>query len=90
MFSGCIHNGTIYTSGGFRGPARGHIDLVWCYNKTEDVWEQRASMTTARSYHAMASTGSCIIVAGGVKYLGGNELEDIQVIYICTCLLMYQ
>lgn len=75
--TGCKHENTFYLSGGFRGPLRGHVDLVWHYNKAEDVWEKRASMITARSYHAMASAGDSIIVAGGVKYLGGNDFADI-------------
>ena len=78
---GCIANSTMYVSGGYKGPYRGHLDNLWSYNSGEDAWVELKPMSHARSYHSMApSSHDKIIVVGGVNYLTETDtFEDVKV-----------
>ena len=84
--AGCVLDGMLYISGGFKGPQRGHIDKLWCYRPSGGgQWQERASMHHCRSYHAMVVHARRLLVAGGVQFLGhpNPDLEtfvDLQVV----------
>lgn len=66
-------------SGGFRGPALGHVDLVWRFEPDIGRWTKRAPMLKPRSYHAMVVVPQKLFVMGGVCYLADDRFEDILV-----------
>ncbi|ESN92750.1 hypothetical protein HELRODRAFT_189601 [Helobdella robusta] len=76
--AGCVRAGKLYVSGGFRGPDSGHVDLVWSYDPARDEWCSMTPLLTARSYHAMTSVGSKLVVVGGVRYLGDDTFKDLM------------
>lgn len=80
-FKGCIANGVMFISGGYKGPYRGHLDNLWSYKPEADTWVEHRAMNHARSYHTMASTeDNHIIVVGGVNYLTVTDtFEDVKV-----------
>ena len=78
-FAGCTHEGTLYVSGGYKGPFRGHLNQMFKYDTDSKTWVERAPLIYARSYHAMTSLQGRILVAGGVNYIGDDSFEDIIV-----------
>ncbi|CAH1773543.1 unnamed protein product [Owenia fusiformis] len=71
----CVYNGTIYTSGGYKGPDAGHLDCVF---KLDTACTPCSPMHRARSYHSMISIATGIMVIGGVNYVGDGEFEDVK------------
>ncbi len=80
MSAGCVVNETMYISGGYKGPYRGHLDNLWSYCADTDTWREHRSMNHARSYHTMVACDTNLIVCGGVNYIPSvDTFEDVKV-----------
>ena len=85
-----MYKSTLFVSGGYKGPQRGHLDQTWQYDTETTVWTERARMNHGRSYHAMGVAGDTIIIAGGVNYLGDDTFEDVLVsVVLCIWCIIY-
>ncbi|XP_067936126.1 kelch-like protein 9 [Watersipora subatra] len=73
----CVHNGSIYVTGGVTDNLSDPVPVNYCYRWTpgESEWTRKASMLTRRQSHAMFSANNKIYVMGG--YTAG-DLQDLS------------
>ncbi|ESN94920.1 hypothetical protein HELRODRAFT_180027 [Helobdella robusta] len=77
--AGCVHNGMIYVSGGYRyGDEFRNENRVWQYDPAFDVWSEKCPMLSRRRGHVMAFVGDVLLVVGGGlrKSLMNGEMYD--------------
>ena len=73
---GCVHNGSLYISGGHTGVA--HTNAVNCFRPKVGKWVVCAPLCTARSYHTMTAFRDQLYVIGGCCTTAG-DVVNVQV-----------
>ena len=74
--TGCVHNGSLYISGGHTGVA--HTNAVNCFRPKVGKWVMCAPLCTARSYHTMTAFRDQLYVIGGCCTTAG-DVVNLQV-----------
>jgi hypothetical protein len=73
IIPGCVHNGSLYISGGHNGVT--HVNTMYCFRPKVGEWKVCAPLHSARSYHTMTAFRDQLYVIGGCCVRAGTVIN---------------